>query len=96
MTKVKWEEVKCPFCDTDYKLMHVYSWGIVSGPPKVEGCPKCGKQYPVEAPKDADTDKLKKYPKPWTKEIHDKFIKESGKPKEEHDAWHKGNMPDTE
>lgn len=32
--------------------------------------------------------KLKKYPKPWTKEIHDQFLKDSDKTKEDHDAWH--------
>ena len=42
------------------------------------------------------SDKLKRYPKPWTKEVHDQFIKDTGKTQEEHDAWHKENMPDAE
>jgi hypothetical protein len=35
--------------------------------------------------------KLKKYPKPWTQETHDKFIKERGMTEKEHEEWHRQN-----
>ena len=34
-------------------------------------------------------EKSKKYPKPWTQETHDQFIKDKSMTKEEHDEWHR-------
>ncbi len=34
-------------------------------------------------------EKLKKYPKPWTQETHDQYLKDMGMTEEEHDEWHK-------
>lgn len=31
----------------------------------------------------------KKYKKPWTQKIHNRFIKEMGISEEEHEAWHR-------
>lgn len=33
--------------------------------------------------------KFKKYPKPWTQEIHDKFIKDMGLSEKQHKEWHR-------
>lgn len=33
--------------------------------------------------------KLKKYPKPWTRGTHDKFLKEKGMTEKEHEEWHR-------
>lgn len=35
-----------------------------------------------------DCSKDEKYPKPWTQETHDQFIKEMGLTQKEHDEWH--------
>ena len=34
-------------------------------------------------------EKSKKYPKPWTQETHDQFLKDKGMTEKEHEAWHR-------
>jgi hypothetical protein len=45
------------------------------------------KKPDLKAPKSKKLDK--KYPKPWTQEIHDRYLKDMGMTKEEHDEWHR-------
>ena len=33
-------------------------------------------------------EKLVSYPKPWTQEVHDQYLKDAGISKKEHDEWH--------
>ena len=51
---------------------------------------KDSKHPDFEFKKDKKWDeKIKKYPKPWTQETHDQYLKDMGMTEKDHDAWHK-------